>query len=37
MRFLILECEGVANSVKAYSQGIERGNKIIKQIDNELQ
>ena len=37
MRFLLLQCEGFKNSVDAYSEGISKGNEIIKQIDKELQ
>ena len=37
MRFLLLQCEGFKNSIDAYSEGISKGNEIIKQIDKELQ
>jgi hypothetical protein len=37
MRFMLLQCEGLKNSVDAYSEGINKGNEIIKQIDKELQ
>ena len=36
MRFLLLQCEGFKNSIDAYSEGIGKGNEIIKQIDKEL-
>ena len=37
MRFLLLQCEGISNSIDAYSRGISEGNEIIKEIDKELQ
>ncbi|HZY39895.1 MAG TPA: hypothetical protein VFE53_24745 [Mucilaginibacter sp.] len=37
MRFLLLQCEGFNSSVGAYSDGISKGNEIIKEIDKELQ
>lgn len=36
MRFLLLQCEGIRNSIDAYSQGLDMGNLIVKQIDDEL-
>ena len=37
MRFLLLQCEGLKNSADAYSEGISKGNEIIKETDKELQ
>jgi hypothetical protein len=37
MRFWLLQCEGFKNSIDAYSEGIDKGKEIIKQIDKELQ
>jgi len=36
MRFLLMQCEGLRNNIDAYSQGIDKGKAIIKQIDDEI-
>ena len=36
MRFLLFQAEGIRNNIKAYLDGIDKGNEIIKQIDEEL-
>src|SRR6185312_13497412 len=36
MRILLLQAQGIKNSIKAYSDGIDKANEVIKQIDEEL-